>query len=63
MNCTKKCFDRLGALLAISNPNREERRYYWCNECQAYHLTKVTINSEKKIEILQQPRLKSRGQK
>jgi hypothetical protein len=47
MSCSKKKFDKIGAMLVISNSqkqtqtnfNRKEKRYYYCKECNAYHLT------------------------
>jgi len=41
--CSKKCFDRIGAMLAIAEAGRiwkrKEQRMYWCSTCQAFHLT------------------------
>lgn len=43
--CQKTRFDRIGAMWAVAqainsgDSDRRERRYYWCAECQAYHLT------------------------
>jgi len=41
--CSKKCFDRVGAMLAIAEAGktnkRREQRMYWCSICQAFHLT------------------------
>jgi hypothetical protein len=43
--CVKKRFDRIGAVEAMyaarasKNPRRRECRYYFCQWCQAYHLT------------------------
>lgn len=45
--CSKiKYKDRLSAMIALAsclsvhNKKRMETRYYWCKECNAYHLTK-----------------------
>lgn len=47
MVCKKvKYKDKLSVMIALSsclskhNKNRKETRYYWCNKCNAYHLTK-----------------------
>ena len=43
--CSKKCFDKLGAkmALALALKNRKkwrrEKRYYYCKICKAWHLT------------------------
>jgi len=43
--CRKKCFDKIGAMLAVAeakhspDTRRLEERYYWCEQCRAYHLT------------------------
>lgn len=46
-NCNKKKYkDKLSAMIALAscnskhNKHRMETRYYWCNICKAYHLTK-----------------------
>jgi hypothetical protein len=47
MKCFKIKFDKIGAMLAISNSqkqtqmnfNRKEKRYYFCKKCNSYHLT------------------------
>jgi hypothetical protein len=46
--CTKiKYKDKLSAMIALAsclsvhNNKRMETRYYWCKECNAYHLTKT----------------------
>ncbi len=45
--CTKKKYkDRISAMFALSqckkgNGNRQEIRYYYCSECDAWHLTKT----------------------
>ncbi len=47
--CTKKSFDRIGAIEAMysarySKKNkRRECRYYWCSDCRAYHLTSMPL--------------------
>lgn len=52
MSITKKCNkvkykDKLSAMIALAsclslhNKKRMETRYYWCKECNAYHLTKM----------------------
>lgn len=55
MSCHKKKYDKIGAMLALSscqkserfgNHNRQETRFYYCDECKAYHLT-----SQKKRRI------------
>ena len=45
--CKKRKYDKLGAMFALSqwrrignyNSSRNEKRYYYCSECGAYHLT------------------------
>lgn len=44
--CNKKKYDRIGAMIALANTKseyastkRNEKRYYYCKECNAYHLT------------------------
>lgn len=45
--CTKRKYDKIGALFALSqtkkvgnyNPKRNECRTYFCKVCNAYHLT------------------------
>lgn len=47
MHCTKKKLDCIKAMLIIANAqkktqknwNRNEIRYYFCSECNAYHTT------------------------
>lgn len=47
INCKKKKLDKIKAMLIIANSNkssqssfnRKEKRWYWCNECKAYHTT------------------------
>lgn len=46
--CKKKKYrDELSVMIALAdchssrNPKRMETRYYWCEECNAYHLTKL----------------------
>lgn len=47
MTCSKKKLDKIGAMLIIANSqkktqknfNRKEKRFYFCEECQAYHTT------------------------
>ena len=46
--CKKKKLDKISAMLIISNAqkatqknfNREEIRFYWCEICHSYHVTK-----------------------
>ena len=45
--CTKiKYRDKLSAMIALAsctskhNKKRLETRFYWCDKCKAYHLTK-----------------------
>ena len=50
--CRKKKFRRkIEAKLALAfkgnNPNRREIRYYWHEECHAYHLTSQEKHSRK----------------
>lgn len=54
--CNKKKYnDKLSAMIALANclslgknknKNRLETRYYWCNICNAYHLTKQPIKNK-----------------
>jgi hypothetical protein len=52
-NCKKKKLDRIKAMMIIANANkqtqfnfnRKEIRYYWCEECQSYHVTSQKSNS------------------
>lgn len=45
--CHKRKFDKIGVMFALSqtkrqanyNHNRQEKRYYYCSECNAWHLT------------------------
>jgi hypothetical protein len=40
--CTKRRFDKIGAMWALAQAKRKnsgEIRYYWCPICKAYHLT------------------------
>lgn len=46
--CKKKKYkDKLSVMIALANcqskgnSKRMETRYYWCEECKAYHLTKM----------------------
>ena len=47
MSCSKKKFDKIKAMLILANSNkqtqmnfnRKEVRYYYCEDCNAYHLT------------------------
>lgn len=47
MKCTKKKFDRIGALMVVANAQRKtqksikrkEKRIYFCKECNAFHTT------------------------
>lgn len=47
MSCKKRKLDKVGALMVImksqkqtqKNFNRNEKRYYFCKECNAYHTT------------------------
>ena len=45
MKCTKKKFDKIKAMLVVAealnstSSARQERRYYKCNDCNAYHVT------------------------
>jgi len=47
MICTKKRYDRIGAMMALANTEfkgnsskrRQECRSYFCGNCKAYHLT------------------------
>ena len=54
MSCNKKKYkDKISAMFALSqtkfvgnyNPKRNEKRFYFCNECNAWHLT----SKDKKI--------------
>lgn len=47
MICTKRRYkDKLSAMIALSSclssgsKKRKETRYYWCDQCKVYHLTK-----------------------
>lgn len=46
MKCTKKRFDRIKAMLVVAealnstSSSRQEKRFYWCVPCRAYHVTK-----------------------
>ena len=52
MSCTKKPYSKLDAMIALSqaemrrnlkrHKNRQERRFYFCGTCDAYHLTSMT---------------------
>lgn len=51
MKCLKKRYDRLGAMIALSNcqnircgSNRLECRIYKCPRCNGYHLTSKKLN-------------------
>lgn len=58
MSCNKKKYkDKISAMFALSqtqfvgnySPKRNEKRFYFCNECNAWHLTskdKKDINHE-----------------
>lgn len=43
--CNKKKFDKLGAKIAVAMAKgsgkqyRREKRYYYCTDCRAWHLT------------------------
>ena len=45
--CSKKKFDKIKSMLVIANANkpsqtnfnRKEKRYYWCDICNAHHVT------------------------
>ena len=43
--CKKRKFDKIAAMLVIANAQRsrlskrQERRIYWCDDCNAYHVT------------------------
>lgn len=48
MKCKKRKYDKIGVMFAlqdcirrsnIGQKRRMETRYYWCDECKAYHLT------------------------
>lgn len=47
MECNKKRLTKINAMLIIANSqkraqknhNRNEIRYYWCDTCNAYHVT------------------------
>ena len=49
MKCTKRKYkDKLSAMFALSQTNkhtaksnRQECRFYFCNICSSYHLTKL----------------------
>ncbi len=46
--CGKKRYKRLAAMLVLSRvnnkyKNREECRKYWCDMCNAFHLTKMKL--------------------
>lgn len=53
--CSKKRFDKIGAMFVIANakkesqtnPLRRERRYYFCKDCKAYHVTSKGKNQIK----------------
>ena len=53
--CNKKKFTKVEAMMRIANAEveykkrkgrskRRECRYYWCNECKAFHLTSQEYN-------------------
>jgi hypothetical protein len=47
--CKKKRFDEIGAKWAVAqaihsqDKRRKEVRYYWCSQCNSYHLTSDKI--------------------
>lgn len=49
MNCKKRKFDKIGAMLAIAEAvankynKRMENRFYLCNRCKHYHLTSTPL--------------------
>ena len=61
MACTKKRFTKAGALVALAQAQRaqlqpkhtarSECRYYWCKECEAYHLTSSPKRKKKEINL------------
>jgi len=52
MNCRKRRFDRIGAMLAIAESvaskynKRMENRFYWCPKCKYYHLTSTPLKQQ-----------------
>lgn len=61
--CTKKKLDKTAASIAISNPNRGECRYYFCTQCEAYHLTSLPHNTfEKRLKNSRLELYLSRGE-
>jgi len=45
-SCNKKRFDKIKDMLVIADDlnstelKRQEKRFYWCNVCKSYHVTK-----------------------
>lgn len=53
MICKKRRYDRIGAMYALANikspfssMKRNEKRYYYCKSCNAYHLTSKDKNEK-----------------
>ena len=52
MKCGKRCFDKIKAMMVVANAqssrqknhNRKESAYYFCNKCNAYHVTSIGRN-------------------
>lgn len=58
MKCNKKKFTKFEAMLYLVNSDyrqkrgrtkRKECRYYYCKECDAYHLTSMSSNIYRQI--------------
>jgi len=63
MACDKQCFtNRKKASHALRDLRGVGMtRYYWCNECAAYHLTSTDNYAKRKIRIGNKQRKNGRG--